>query len=479
MSRERTTAALSCYLKDRRTALIVLLVASLLLALFRLTYQSIWCDEGSTIHYSMMSLSDLWASNDFTPIGYFLVEGSILKTFGISELTVRILSAISFGLSVPMIYLLTLKLTDSEHMAGLTALMLLVSPFVLFYAQDGRPYSIDLLLTLVELYLCLEIIRNDDRKDWYKYCLVAALTIYFNYLAILPIVCFFVYLFITEYRENRFKNLLRCLLHWLLYIAIICVLCSPILYHALFAVRTVTNMGVWASGLAALMDIFEAFFLTDYLMVIALAVAVVGAIKLFCTLKQKEFLCILFVQLGTLVILVLLSFKMRMVPRYALFCLPVFLIFISGIIGYLEKYDIRKVSLITACAIVLVSAPFVYNYYTTETKADYRGLANEMSQVLEDGDCVIFLPDLDDLVIGPTRAYYDYTSHNVTYLGADNLQDIQTILGAHAYPHYYLIMSSEPKGHETEIAEVIDWIETESSGTLLYTGYCVYLYSLA
>ncbi len=150
--------------------LVVLLVFIILLAfalrLYRLAYQSIWYDEGVSIHLAMKDLKGLTrhtAADIHPPLYYYLLHFWILAA-GPSEFSTAFLSLFFGMLIIPLAYRLANKLY-SRRIGLLTAFLIAISPFNLWYSQEIRMYTLGAFLGLISLYCLVRLAGFQGRAS--------------------------------------------------------------------------------------------------------------------------------------------------------------------------------------------------------------------------------------------------------------------------------------------------------------------------
>jgi uncharacterized membrane protein len=159
----------------RLLALAVLL--GVFLRLFHLGSQSIWGDEALTLQKyaaggSLAEVLSLIWRNAFHPPLYFVLA-HYWYLLGQSEFMLRFPSAV-FGIAaIPVIYLVTRRLFTAPA-AGLAALALAVSPFHIWYSQEARMYSLQVLLALGSM---LFFLRAWESRRLIDFALYGVLTV--------------------------------------------------------------------------------------------------------------------------------------------------------------------------------------------------------------------------------------------------------------------------------------------------------------
>jgi uncharacterized membrane protein len=141
--------------------------------------QSIWYDEAFSVQVSKLAVSQTVqaAAADVHPPLYYVLLHYWITVFGISELSVRLLSALFGVLAIPMIYVLGRQLFSEE--AGLVAaLILAISSFNIWYSQETRMYTLMVLLTLLSMYFFLQLLQWSTLASSAGYVLSTTLLVY-------------------------------------------------------------------------------------------------------------------------------------------------------------------------------------------------------------------------------------------------------------------------------------------------------------
>jgi mannosyltransferase len=137
-----------------KAAFPAVLFFSALVRLINLGRQSLWYDETYTAYVSGLPfdrmMQFLLADGVHPPLYYWLMAGWI-RLFGDLPVSLRLPSAIGGTLAVLMVYLLVRRMTG-EPEALLAAILLGISPFLLWYSQDARMYSLLGLAAITAVY---------------------------------------------------------------------------------------------------------------------------------------------------------------------------------------------------------------------------------------------------------------------------------------------------------------------------------------
>lgn len=139
------------------------------LRVFRIGSESLWLDEGYSVHFvQTMNMTELvfelpWADN--SPPLYYVLLDIWTALFGYAEWSVRLLSTV-FGIcTIIVIYRIGSELY-TERIGLLSAGILSVSPFHIWYAQEARMYTLFALLASLSFLFFIKSLGSDTD---YKY----------------------------------------------------------------------------------------------------------------------------------------------------------------------------------------------------------------------------------------------------------------------------------------------------------------------
>src|SRR5438034_774575 len=148
----------------------ILVALGAALRLYRLESQPIWLDEATSLHFAHQSLRSLWnwravADPGNPPLYYSLLHWWL--RFGDREGTLRLPSALLGITTIPFVY--ALGRTVRDHMLGVvTALLFVVSPFQVWYAQEARGYAMLTLGATVALLGVAWLLRHPERSGRFR-----------------------------------------------------------------------------------------------------------------------------------------------------------------------------------------------------------------------------------------------------------------------------------------------------------------------
>lgn len=408
--------------------LIGILLLAMSLRLSGLDAKSVWQDEiftaaiASTEH-SAPQVASIALHNTAlpTPPLYFLISHFFLY-IGDNDFLLRF-PALFFGiLGVALTYTLGARLFGQrEGSAG--AFLLSISPLHIRYSQDARFYSLLLLLSLFSLYFLYRGIFDKDRKWWIGFTICSVLNVYnhlFALLVLLGEIVFVAGLWLAEsWLPVRRATLAKQVgdsdknvdasdrgvgSALVVSLAMIALSYAPMLPHLLRGLAGRKGLGGTPTGGIS----FTSSFLIQQLdawgigsgwaILVLLIPFLIGVIV--CARAQRRQLwlgfCWLAVPFG---VLSLLPVHHRFRPRYVLFMLPLYLLFVGR--GLTVTSEVINARLLGArlwrrevvlamflLAIALLSVPEVRAYYA-EDRANWRAAAALLARNIPPGNVIV------------------------------------------------------------------------------------------
>jgi mannosyltransferase len=136
-----------------------LVVAGLIVTLFRIGSKSLWYDESLSVGHATSGLEAFLSQvvgRDTNGILYFLVLRPWILAFGEGEGAIRALSAICAIVTVLVVYAIGARLLG--RLGGLgAAVLLLVNPMTIAYAQEARAYAMAMAIAALGTWLVLDL----------------------------------------------------------------------------------------------------------------------------------------------------------------------------------------------------------------------------------------------------------------------------------------------------------------------------------
>ncbi len=173
--------------RGRRVHLWLLLITLLAfgLRLYAIDRQDLWGDEAFSVWMGRQPLSEIVAVGaDTHPPLYLFSLHAWLRMAGSSPLAIRFLSVLFGTLTIPVVYALGRR-TLGQTSGQLAALLMALSPVLVYYSQETRMYGLVTLLAAASLYW---VVRIPDRPGgpwpYAAYLLVTIALVYTHYYAL-------------------------------------------------------------------------------------------------------------------------------------------------------------------------------------------------------------------------------------------------------------------------------------------------------
>lgn len=182
--------ALELDAEQKRLAKIVgaLTLLALLLRVYRLTFGSIWLDEGYTVFLSALPAGELlsaWPCDD-NPFLSSRIYSAWAFIFGRSETAYESLSVLFAVLTVPATAMLGWMLCGARA-AAWAAFLLSVSALHVRYSQFIRVYSAAVFFVVLAALFLTSFLQSGRRRDALSWAAAAALAVHLHYLGALLI----------------------------------------------------------------------------------------------------------------------------------------------------------------------------------------------------------------------------------------------------------------------------------------------------
>ena len=211
--------------------LLALLALALGLRLYDLTGESLWYDETYSVWIADMdiaSLRILWEMPVQFP-AYYLLLHAWVRTFGLSDLSVRMVGALLGALTVVPMYLLGRALFGRK-VGAIAAFLLAINPYHIWYSQEVRMHSWAVLFTLISLYAFWRLLHKGHWGWWALHLVFTALTFHLHYYIGFMIIAQNLYLLGYLWRQHGSpfnRTAWRMLRVWLLEQALLLLIMVP------------------------------------------------------------------------------------------------------------------------------------------------------------------------------------------------------------------------------------------------------------
>ncbi len=172
----------------RRTsiAILALTVLGAVLRFATIDRQSFWLDELVTVSLLRLdfgSMLDAIPDSEATPYLYYVLAWPWAQVFGLGEGGLRSLSALVGAAIVPVTYGAGAVLV-SRRVGLVAAALVSVHPFLVWYAQEARSYSLFALLAACTVLFFGQALRTGTRWPYLGWAIASSLAIATHYFAV-------------------------------------------------------------------------------------------------------------------------------------------------------------------------------------------------------------------------------------------------------------------------------------------------------
>lgn len=188
--------------------LISFIIVGIFLRLYQLGFACFWTEEqyvGIVAQKEFFQLLSFITTTEFNPPGFFIIEWAMCISVGYSEWALRLPSAISGILLIPVMFYVGNEYKD-ELTGVICAGMVTVLFPLTYYSQFARAYSLSLLFFTIGLLYYLKI-RNGDRgiTNHIIFGLIIGINAYIHFYAVIPLGLLWC---ILLFRSKNSKNIL-------------------------------------------------------------------------------------------------------------------------------------------------------------------------------------------------------------------------------------------------------------------------------
>lgn len=396
--------------------------------LYHLGRQSIWGDESLTLfkYTAGNSLTDffrhIWKIGVHPPL-YFLV-GHYWYKLGHSEFMLRFPSMVFGVAAIPVMYALVNRLFG-QRAAGISALIIAVSPIHIWYSQEARMYTLQLLLSLTSMLFFVKALQKRRPRDYALYALFTVMAFYTQVATILLIAAQGLFATASSLRDWRKTAA------WIGVFAVVALTCAPWLFHSFGSKRVKDDDSIGFVRPASILDVGYTFYafsagfslgpsvaelhddstpqmLAKYLPVILFSMPIFGltAILGLAEARRKNrwnyhlLLAIMIVPVALSAVLTVFK-GIPMNPRYMLVsAIPYWIALALGIQRCVEG---RLLRVIPGLAAVVVAVSLFNHYRNPEyAKQDVRSAVAQLNAAARPGDVVI----ISSVEMGGPFIYY-------------------------------------------------------------------------
>jgi uncharacterized membrane protein len=307
--------------------------------------QSIW-----QVSHSILEILDIVGRDVHVPL-YHIILHFWQGIFNNSIISARYLSLLISIISIPFVYILASKLY-TKRIALMTTIIFILSPFINWYANEARMYSLLLLLAALNSIFFIDILQKDNKKSWIGFIITAILGIYTHY---------FYWLFLTAtalFYLVSYKQFNKTLFPKFIISAVIILLSiAPWIYYVISLGSAANTKPVLQSPTS--IDFFNIFsqyifgFQTDFINSIILSSWPIIVIIIFTSLQRK--------------------FKYSVLTTFVIFqiLIPIGLAFI---LSYLRPIFLSRYLIVSSLFLYLYLIYIINTYFSRQMKILYLGV---------------------------------------------------------------------------------------------------------
>ena len=189
-----------------RWLFLFVLLGSVLRVLF-IGRNSLWSDEIVSLQIASLSWRNFWEvlSTHEANMGLYYLLLRPWIHLGSTEAVLRALSAIAGILTIPVAYKLAQGLFGTR-IALIAAFLFSINPCDIFFSQQARGYSLQILLVTISMWLfsnCIQEDRSRRWSSWALYVLASTLAVYAHFFSALVLVAQWISaVFLPEPKRN-------------------------------------------------------------------------------------------------------------------------------------------------------------------------------------------------------------------------------------------------------------------------------------
>ncbi len=399
-------------------AICAIILLGLLLRLHGLAAQSLWIDEGVSVWVASKSMPSmlLWlAKGDVHPPLYFI----LLHFWMMIDDTVywiRFLSVIPSVLTILFLYGLGTRL-HSQSVGFLSALLLAISPFSIYFAQEARMYSLLGLMATAASYCLVWGLQSRKTAAWVCYAIMAAGGLYTQQVGGLTVVLTHGVILLTYYLHGKREGatglyaLAAGIVAWLPWFAIMLYQISrgAVAWIANPSPHELTQLFLsFTSHL--LPDPIRLSFLTIPLSSISLAVVLVylglACLGIFSLRHRRGQMLIASFLLGGPLVVELNAGLLQpvFIDRTLIPVAAVYALLLAAGLIQLFRHTVGRPIAVTACgALLLLNLSSLNNIYNHYEKENWNSTASYVAWEGRQGDIIVFNGNSSQL---PFNYYY-------------------------------------------------------------------------
>jgi 4-amino-4-deoxy-L-arabinose transferase-like glycosyltransferase len=454
------------YKKAVYLVLSAIVLLGFLLRFFDLGKESLWLDEAVTYYNTnATSIGDVLtaAYNDRSPPLHFIALWGV-RLLGSSEFWLRFPSACAGIVTIVVIFFLAREIADEK--AGLiSALLLAVSPFAIYYSQEARFYAFAVFFVTVAYYAFFKACKSRQWYDWALFGVACAAAFYSHFYTGFATITLFIGYFIIRLKEfdfskwsgkmgsinaiipNDFKlYVFGGTVAFLLVIPII----GSFLHQNQYWLTRTFNWGLsfWSIPFAT----FSAFSFSNEIVAIFFIILMIAGLWMTWRLNKYSAITLGFCLFVPVIISMYLSSSIPFNVRYHMYLITIFLVIVGIGIGRLVEFLNKDKGVYAALVlIILLSVVPLSGYYSNLHKEDWRGFSANLQKITQPGDIIVPLPGY---MVYPLQYYYSNQSDktflkDIAYNEA-GFKSLENETGSVYFVVTWDIQAADPSGYSLQ-----------------------------
>jgi mannosyltransferase len=467
----------SCLIHSRYTQILLsLTIIGFILRFFNLGFNSLWLDEASTYTFASMSLPGIWqatTAGEFNPPLFYWIE-HLMLSFGNNEVVLRFVPALLGVLTIPLIYFVGKEFVD-RNVGIVAAAACAFSPFLLFYSQEARAYSMALFFVAFAMVFFLRALKTNEITPWIIFGGLSALAFWSHFYTLVVIGALVLYALVVKIPD--FRKDIMAFKPLVLAGVVFSIISLPLVAITLqlFARRESGGATFGIQGFGIVIETFRQLSgFSAIVMYVFLILFVVGIVQAFLIDRNKGLFLVALTVLP-FAISWFLSYKIPMVPRYLIVLAPVY--FIGIALAY--KPVFRMISnrgvvygFIALMVLLSVTTPFFTSYYTQYSKEDWRGFSGQMRQVAQPGDIIALVPGY---MTQPFDYYYSNASEGTFEYGVTTAEQLAAVAARRSNNTVYYVVTGDISSADSS-GESVTWLEEHTKGAEATSGIYLFTY---
>ena len=155
--------------------------------------------------------------NQIAPFLFLSIEKVIISILGITDFNFRLLPFATTLAAIPLLGLISQFLLKNKYYAGLATSLLVLSPCVIYYSSEIKPYIIELFFSCFLIYLAL--VKNNRGVTLMLTGCIAIFMANASIFILFSIALLIIYEYFTKTNEANYITLI-CLVAWLISVGI-------------------------------------------------------------------------------------------------------------------------------------------------------------------------------------------------------------------------------------------------------------------